>query len=419
MNWLQLLATGLLLCLLQVAAALPWTIALGWEQIRVWKAVPKKQRSFADLLALPIVWALLGILFGGLATIPVLQFTSDPDNLYYWGRIYGAVLHLQLALDAVVLPLALLLAVWPKGGAVALAAFREGIRQPMFWLIGIALLVMMAFSTIIPYFTLGEDYIMVKQLGYDFIMLAALLFGVLAASMSISDEIEGRTAITLLSKPVSRRQFLIGKYAGILLAVVGMTGVLGWFFQWVLLLQRVVDRIDRHPLTPVPPSLMETLQAWAATPETFDFFRGVAQWTVETGDVMPGLVLHFCQVVVMLAIATALATRLPLVVNLVSCLFVYSLGHLTPVLVQIARRRQETDPTGSPVAQLLTFMARVFDTVVPTLDLFRVDAALLSDAPPPLGQFFFYIAQASVLALLYAIIALLIGLVLFEDRDLA
>ena len=36
---------------------------------------------------------------------------------------------------------------------------------------------------------------MMKQIGFDVVMLSAVLFGVLAASMSISEEIEGRTAI--------------------------------------------------------------------------------------------------------------------------------------------------------------------------------------------------------------------------------
>ena len=72
-----------------------------------------------------------------------------------------------------------LLAVWPKGGAVALAAFREGVRQPMFWLIfgiGFAALTIAPFW---PYFTFGEDHIMVKDLGLDTVMLAAVFFGAL------------------------------------------------------------------------------------------------------------------------------------------------------------------------------------------------------------------------------------------------
>ena len=131
------------------------------------------------------------------------------------------MLHLQLAADSFVFVFMLLLAIWPKGGAVALAAFREGIRQPMFWLLlGLALLLLIVFP-FIPYFTFGEDLVMLKEMGYDTIMLAAPIFGVIAASNSISEEIEGRTAITLMSKPVSRRQFLLGKYVGIFLSLAG------------------------------------------------------------------------------------------------------------------------------------------------------------------------------------------------------
>ena len=130
------------------------------------------------------------------------------------------------------------------------------------------------------------------------------------------------------------------------------------------------------------------------------------------------VILAFGLILGSAAIATALATRLPLVVNLVTCLLIYFMGHLTPVLVQIARRRQANDPN-SAVAQLLTFMAQVFDTIVPSLDLFKIDSALLSDVPPPIDQFFLHVGQAAGLAVLYTVIALLLGLILFEDRDLA
>ena len=53
---------------------------------------------------------------------------------------------------------------------------------------------------------------------FDAVMLFSGLFGLLTASISVNEEIEGRTAITVISKPVSRRQFFIGKYLGILLA---------------------------------------------------------------------------------------------------------------------------------------------------------------------------------------------------------
>src|SRR5262249_21252255 len=136
--------------------------------------------------------------------------------------------------DLFILVFAVLLVLWPKGGAVALSAFREGVRQPMFWLLfGLGFMFLTVFP-FVPYFTFGEDHIMLKDLGLDTVMLFAALFGALAASISITEEIEGRTAVTLMSKPVSRRQFLLGKFLGILLAALAMFALLGWYFQGVL-----------------------------------------------------------------------------------------------------------------------------------------------------------------------------------------
>ena len=53
-----------------------------------------------------------------------------------------------------------------------------------------------------------------------------------AASNSIAEEIEGRTALTVLSKPLSRWQFILGKYAGIMWS----TGVLFLVLSLVFLL---------------------------------------------------------------------------------------------------------------------------------------------------------------------------------------
>ena len=89
---------------------------------------------------------------------------------------------------------------------------------------------------------------MVKNLCYEFTMLSALLFGVVSAAISVHEEIEGRTAITVMSKPISRRQFFLGKYAGILLSTLAMTMLVGWLLVWVILFKQWYDA----PTTPDP-----------------------------------------------------------------------------------------------------------------------------------------------------------------------
>jgi hypothetical protein len=283
----------------------------------------------------------------------------------------------------------------------------------MFWVIVGSAVTALTFWPFLPYFTFGEDYIMVKELGYDTIMLAAVVFGTIAAGMSISEEIEGRTAVTLMSKPISRRQFLLGKFCGILLGCLLIVGVLGWFFQETLWFKRGYEQLPPMQLSP-------GLSAWVdnlgGAPEGRYLLRGALLWAQQAGEVVPGLVMCSSLVMVLLAVAVALATRFPLVVNLVTCLVIYFLANLMPVLVQTTR---PSASAAGPVQKLLYFMAQLFDALLPGLELFRVRPTVIDESTLPAGQYLGHVAAVAGYGVLFTAIVLLIGLVLFEDRDLA
>jgi len=399
---------GFVLIVFQAVAALPWLALLATDQAG--------QSWFQDSRGKVIpgrFLAALGIVIGlGIVPPALFSVVQDRDNLERFGRIYGSILELQLIADVIIGLFSVLLLVWPKGAAVALAAFREGLRQPMFYLLGAVALGLMVLAPFIPYFTFGEDFVMMQELGYDTIMLLPLLMGVIAASMSISEEIEGRTAITLMSKPVSRRQFLLGKFAGILLATLVLTAALGWFFNWVLLYKRWLDRMD--PLPPVP-DLAGWMGSFVGKGEAADFVRGMRLWFFEEWAIVPGLVLGFSKVMVLVAIAVSLATRLPMIVNLIVCLTIYFLGHLTSVLQDIAARRNQ----GETVGKLLSFASQAFDIFMPRLDLFSLGPALVLDRSLTEPDFLKYTAEVFGFSVIFTGVALLVGLVLFEDRDLA
>jgi ABC-type transport system involved in multi-copper enzyme maturation permease subunit len=384
------------LCLVQLLAAVPWLIVADPMAVR-----PSLRRPTTWLLGL------VGVLGAGALLALFLALNQDHTRLQFWGRLFGGLLQLQLFVDFFVLVFWILLTFWPHGGAVALAAFREGVRQPLFWLIGGIALGWLVVSPFLPYFTFGEDVKVVRELGHDTIMLACVVFSVLAASMSISDEIEGRSAITVMSKPVSRRQFLIGKFLGILLAAMVMTAILGCAFAGVMRFKYWFDNelpSDRLYVQPIRDAL-------AFMGETGSVFTiGVAAWFDWSFGAFPGLVLGFCQVMVLLAIAVALATRVPFVVNLVTCLVVFIVGHLTHVLVQVSSRGRYP---------LVSFVARIFEYVFPGLEYFDIGPVIAREIKPEFWDFTYYLGSVTLYALLYSIIALLVGLLLFEDRDLA
>jgi ABC-type transport system involved in multi-copper enzyme maturation permease subunit len=382
------------LFLVQGLAALPWIYALS-------------RRPLRDHL--PTLGLIVGVAF--VAFTALVNYYSDPVIVVRAGRIYMSVLQLQLMFDMFVGTFFLMLAVWPKGGAVALAAFQEGVRQPMFWLLTILGTCMMVVSVFIPYFTFGEDLKMVKELCYAFTMLGPAIFGVAAACTSVTEEIEGRTAVTLMSKPISRRQFLLGKFGGITLAAMFMTALMGWVLVWVVLYKNWYDSFSPINQIDTGEPLWVGSLVQATFPDTTagELLHGIGLWISDALTALPGLTIGFCQVAVLTAVAVALATRIPMVVNLTMCLLVYLLGHLTPIMTEVTQRQYV----------LVHFVAQLFEHLLPGLDLFDVGSSIIRDLPLDPVSYSIYTFNVALYAMMYTAIALLVGLILFEDRDLA
>ena len=415
MNLDQLLSPNLLLgsvilALLAALAALPALYDLDPKGFR-------KQASNATGIGMAVL-----VFLGGVAAIALfLSYKSDSDSLQFYGRLYAAALHLLLIIDLFLYGPHLLILVWPKGGAVALSAFRESWRQPMFWLIMSFGALSTWIAVVLPYFTFGDDFKMMKNIGFDIIMLCSLLFGTLATSISISEEIEGRTAITVMSKPITRRQFLLGKFLGVLMACGLMSALLLVNLNFALLANPEFDPINKdRAFDPMPEQAKASLVPWVqnhmpAGPARV-FSGGAAMWVGECFAHSFGVLLVFGQVMVLVAIATALATRMTFVINLVIVLFIYLLGHLAPVIVKA------TDAVGGvqTTAQgLINFMARMFGATLPALEHYTMGPAIIRETPIDLWQFAVYVLSVSGYTLIYTAIALIVGLLLFEDRDLA
>jgi hypothetical protein len=89
----------------------------------------------------------------------------------------------------------------------------------------------------------------------------------------------------------------------------------------------------------------------------------------------------------------------------VICASIYVLGHLVPMLVQSSVGKFE----------LVKFMGRFLAALLPMFDYFSVEPAISADQVVPLV----YLAWAAVYCVLYTAVAMLLALLLFEDRDLA
>jgi ABC-type transport system involved in multi-copper enzyme maturation permease subunit len=239
-------------------------------------------------------------------------------------------------------------------------------------------------STILPYNTFGEDLKIYKDSGLTIIMLLSVGFALWTASLSIAEEIEGRTALTVLSKPIARWQFIVGKFFGIMWPVMVIFIILGAVFLSCVSYKTAYDARETA----------------AAEPKVEDFQAQIEQ-------IAPGLALVFMEAAVLASISVAISTRLPMLANLVICGSIYFLGHLVPLLANSAVGK---------IPQV-GFVASLLSAILPVLENFGVTSIAYFE--PGKSVPFTYLGLAGLYCLLYCGVAMFLALLLFEDRDLA
>ncbi len=106
---------------------------------------------------------------------------------------------------------------------IAVNAFMELVRQPVFLLLTTVSAAFEIFLATPYYFAFGDEPKLVKNSVLAVMLLSGLFGAVLTASASLAREIRLGTALAVLSKPVGRTQFLLAKYAGLVLALTLMT----------------------------------------------------------------------------------------------------------------------------------------------------------------------------------------------------
>jgi ABC-type transport system involved in multi-copper enzyme maturation permease subunit len=271
---------------------------------------------------------------------------------------------------------------FPKVSAVAMTTAKSEMAQPLYFILVMLGLAILFIFMWIPYHTFGEDIKVLKDTGLTLILVFCILQAVWGASESVAEEIEGRTALTLLSKPIGRRQFVFGKFLGIAWTSLTLFVILGMFLLVVVGYKPIYDARETSATSPI--------------------------WQVchlEIVQTVPGLVLAFLETLVFIAISVAISTRLPLLANIVICFAIYALGHLTPLIVQSSIGKLET----------VAFIGNLIALILPVLDHFNIQAAVAAGVEVPTT----YLVTAAAYCVLYCTIVLLLALVLFEDRDLA
>ena len=104
--------------------------------------------------------------------------------------------------------------------AVAINTFREAVRDRVLYNLIFFALMMIGAAIIVGQISIGIERLVIINLGLSAISIFGLVMAAFIGVGLVYKEIEKRTLYSLLAQPVRRSEFLLGKYAGLVLTLV-------------------------------------------------------------------------------------------------------------------------------------------------------------------------------------------------------
>lgn len=120
-------------------------------------------------------------------------------------------------------------------GAIATNTIREAIRNKLLYTLLFFAIALIGTGVLVSSLSYVEGERILQDVGLAAIRLMSVGIGVFVGVGLIHGEVERRTIYTILSKPVSRVEFLLGKYVGLVVTTWLMLGVMGVAFAGVSL----------------------------------------------------------------------------------------------------------------------------------------------------------------------------------------
>lgn len=107
-------------------------------------------------------------------------------------------------------------------GVIAINTFREVIRDRILYGIVVFALLLIGLSVVLGGLSFTEQAKISADFGFAGIQISAAILSIFVGSTLVAKEIDKQTILTLLARPISRTQFLIGKYAGLILVILSV-----------------------------------------------------------------------------------------------------------------------------------------------------------------------------------------------------
>lgn len=117
-----------------------------------------------------------------------------------------------------------------KIGAIAGITFKEAKRDRILYLLFFFAAVGILASRALAVLTVGDRIKIIKDVGLSSISIFGVLMAILIGTGLVYKEIDKKTIFTLLSKPLRRAEFILGKFLGLVLTLLVMIAAMTVIF---------------------------------------------------------------------------------------------------------------------------------------------------------------------------------------------
>ncbi len=280
--------------------------------------------------------------------------------------------------------------------AIASNTLLELVRQKVFYFMLLFAAIAIGVAFVASGMPFAEQFQVLKDAALGATSIFSFLLVTLATAMILPKEIEDRTLYTVLAKPVSRLEYLLGKLLGVyLLLFVAMLLMSVLFFVALFAREQLVIAATLKDYGPGPDG-----EAAVAAVKAAAF-----NW-----NLVPAILIIFTKSAVCAALTLMLSSfATSWIFTVMISVVIYIIGHVQPIAREAWLAQSGVNPS-SVMKLFLGFTSLVF----PDFQLFNiVDEIVVGNAVP--GWMF---GQVFALGLGYVFIYTLVGYIFFSNREL-
>lgn len=289
--------------------------------------------------------------------------------------------------------------IWSIAKTTVGDAMRKKVLQ-IFLVVAIGLIVIsLSFSQTLSFSTregASTDIMLIKSFGLGLMAMAGWLISLVMGVSLIPQEIERRTIYTILSKPVKRYEFIIGKFLGAMLTLALCVACMGIVFVGVVM-------VKAHGAAAVSTASNASKIADAGS-QSVSIFDINMLW---------GIVMIYLQFMVLSAVVILFSVFMTPTVNFFMGLGVYCIGVMASMTESLANIKLE-NPT--PLTNIVKGFYTVIHAIIPNFDKFNVTNTLLHPEAH-IANVAKYTGQVAIYGIFYALLMMMLAVILFEKKE--